>query len=401
MVNLRVTWSEDEVRLASQLRSSGMTHKEIAKKISEIFGREFTEPAVRSKLNRMKHTTRQQQEKAKFVREVKKNKDGSYQKVDLVELDEKRMKDDEYVLTVMGYDPTKWELIEVKASKWNQHNKIDKTITLYAVNIRVKPLKDLGYFRLLEAVKETKPLEIKTEYKQVGEKWLLEIPFYDTHFGISDYQYYKPTQLETFELIKKRRWEEILILVGSDMFHNDDFRGRTASGRQIQQVDMDVAWEEARKFYEPLISLSLKNSNKVKIIFVKGNHDESMSWAFTQMLKARFPKCEFDDSFEERKVHTFGKNFIGFTHGDKGRKEAHSIFAVEFPKEWARATTREVHMGHFHIEELKDKFGTRVRTLSTRNKTDKWHKDMGYVGGHKEFMVFEYSYDKLRGIYYV
>src|SRR5690606_12591588 len=242
------------------------------------------------------------------------------------------------------YDPTKWELIEVKASKWNQHNKIDKTITLYAVNIRVKPLKDLGYFRLLEAIKETKPLEIKTEYKPVKEKWLLEIPFYDTHFGISDYQYYKPTQLETFKLIKKRRWEEILILVGSDMFHSDDFRGRTASGRQIQQVDMDVAWEEARKFYEPLISLSLKNSNKVKIIFVKGNHDESMSWAFTQMVKARFPKCEFDDSFEERKIHTFGKNFIGFTHGDKGRKEAHSIFAVEFPKEWARATTREVYM---------------------------------------------------------
>jgi hypothetical protein len=97
----------------------------------------------------------------------------------------------------------------------------------------------------------------------------------------------------------------------------------------------------------------------------------------------------------------YGRNFIGITHGDKARKDIHNIFPVEFPIEWAKAECREIHMGHYHIEDMKDRFGTMVRTLSTGNKTDKWHKDFGFVGGHKRFMLFEYSQKEVEAIYYV
>ncbi|MNJ75937.1 hypothetical protein D3C77_731230 [compost metagenome] len=69
--------------------------------------------------------------------------------------------------------------------------------------------------------------------------------------------------------------------------------------------------------------------------------------------------------------------------------------------EWAKAKNREIHIGHLHVEDAKDVFGMVIRTLSTRNKTDKWHKDNGYVGAHKRFMLFEYSKSNLESIHYV
>jgi len=139
----------------------------------------------------------------------------------------------------------------------------------------------------------------------------------------------------------------------------------------------------------------------VKVVYSKGNHDEIMSYCFVKALKLKFPNVEFDDRVVERKVHVFGKNFIGITHGDKARKNLHNIFPVEFPQEWANATNREIHIGHLHTEDAKDYFGMIVRTLSTRNKTDKWHTDHGFIGAHKRFMLFEYSEENLESIYYV
>jgi hypothetical protein len=201
--------------------------------------------------------------------------------------------------------------------------------------------------------------------------------------------------------LSSRKWEEVLFILGQDMLHNDDFRGRTSNGTQIETVDMVKAWNDARRFIEILLVQAMKQAKKVKVMYSVGNHDESFSWAFVQMLKALYPVIEWDDSLEQRKVHTFGLNFVGVTHGDKARKNLHNIFPIEFPVEWSQAKNREIHIGHFHVEDAKDIFGMVVRTLATKNKTDKWHKDNGYVGAHKRFMLFEYSLKELESIHYV
>ena len=44
-----------------------------------------------------------------------------------------------------------------------------------------------------------------------------------------------------------------------------------------------------------------------------------MSWAFVQMIKAQFKDADniiIDDEVKERKLITFGDNFIGITHGE-------------------------------------------------------------------------------------
>lgn len=332
------------------------------------------------------------------------HKDKSQSSDKLIKMSENDSKTPEKLLEYHGYDVETWELISSRSNIWNAFSKDTGILQLYSSKISVKPIVNKSTFsveNLIESFKQLESVNIKTNKTNIDDKKLLEIPLFDAHFGISDYEYYQPTQQLVFDKLSSRKWEEVLFVVGQDMLHNDDFRGRTSSGTPIESTDMEKAWNDCRKFYEPLIEQAIKQSNSVKIMYAKGNHDESMSWAFVQLLKVRFPQAIFDDSMIERKVHVFGDNFIGVTHGDKARKNLHNIFPIEFPELWAKAKSREIHIGHLHVEDGRDYFGMMVRTLSTRNRTDLWHKNNGYVGGHKRFMLFEYSVQELDSIHYV
>ena len=187
---------------------------------------------------------------------------------------------------------------------------------------------------------------------------MLEIPLYDMHFGIADYEYYKETLAEVIEIIQRRNYKEINIIIGQDLFHNDDFRGRTASGGEIEYTDITVAWEDARRFYYKIIEESLKQSKRTRIIYSKGNHDESMSWGFVQMIKAQFKDAdniEVDDEVKERKLITFGTNFIGITHGEEGQaksRKLNNMFVIEYPQEFVRSKVREIHVATCIRKEL-------------------------------------------------
>lgn len=331
------------------------------------------------------------------------NENGIHTSSKLVKMSLEQKKDPRFLLEAHGYNPDTWELITAKDSKWTVG--LDQ-IPQYASKISAKPSEiDYNLSKLIETIKNgsIKPFEIDIQPIIPDGNHLLEVSLFDAHFGIGDYEYYKPTQSDIFEKINSRKWKEVLFTIGQDMIHNNDFKGNTANGTPIEKIDMNKAWEDCCKFYEPLITLAVsQQSANVKIMYSKGNHDETISWAFVKYLKARFPTVEFDDSFEERKIHTFGKIFIGITHGDKGNnKDLANIFIKEFPLEWANATIQEIHKGHFHKEDGIDFFGTMVRTLATRNKTDLWHKDKGFIGANKRFMLFEYSETSLKGISYV
>jgi UDP-2,3-diacylglucosamine pyrophosphatase LpxH len=257
--------------------------------------------------------------------------------------------------------------------------------------------------QLIEVIKDVKPIQVEIDPIEVKEKRMLEIPLFDKHYGISDYEYYKPTQAKIMDKLLYRNWEEVLFIIGQDLLHTDNFKGQTANGTLIGKVDLVKAWNDAHKFYAPLIEQSLKQSKKVKIMYSVGNHDESISWAFVQFIKALYPSIEYDDSLKQLKVHTFGYNFIGVTHGDKKntKKNIHNLFPTKFPIEWSKTRNREAHTGHLHTEKMNDVFGMLVRVLPTRNKTDEWHEENGFEGAHKRFMLFEYSEDNLESIHYV
>jgi len=230
---------------------------------------------------------------------------------------------------------------------------------------------------------------------------MLEIPLFDQHFPQNDH-------IETFigiaPIVESQQWEEINIIIGQDMLHNDDFRGRTSSGRPIEQVDMAKGWELAKIFYASLIRSCLQHTNRLKITYSKGNHDESMSWAFVQMLKAMFPQAEFDDSMRQRKCIWWRECFIGITHGAYKKSSLTDLrgqFSIQFATEFASAKVREIHAGHLHREEERDIYGVMCRRLSHSGIEDEWTDDEGLIGAAKRLMVFRWKPGSLGAIYYI
>ena len=255
---------------------------------------------------------------------------------------------------------------------------------------------------LIAAIKEnTAPIAYERVEDATVEPEMLEIPLFDQHFPLDDHI---GVFVELSHIIESKNWEEINIIVGQDLFHNDDMRGRTSSGRPIEKVDMVKAWELARIFFTSVLKLCIEHSRTVKVIYSKGNHDESMAWAFVQMLKAMFPQAEFNDSFDQRKCISWRNCFIGITHGHMKKSSMTDLrgqFTIQFPIQFAEATVREIHTGHLHHEEEKDIYGVMVRRLARNGMDDEWSDNEGFVGSNKRFMIFRWKPGRLAGIDFI
>lgn len=230
---------------------------------------------------------------------------------------------------------------------------------------------------------------------------MLEIPLYDMHLPLSDHT--KSIE-QLLAIIARQKWDEINIVFGQDLFHNDDMHGRTVSGRQIEKVDVPKAWEMAKTIWYSVIDLCLKQAERVNLIYSIGNHDESLSWCFAQMLKDHYPQMTVDDRLKQRKCIYWKGCFIGLTHGGYQRSlnsDLRGQFTIEFPEEFSRSAVREVHAGHLHHEKEGDLYGVMIRRLSRSGRTDQWSEDEGYVGSHERFMVFEWAPEHLKAIYYI
>lgn len=327
---------------------------------------------------------------------------GSHKSDKLIKMSAEQSKDIDYILSAHGFDKETWELVNAKNNIWNVHSKQDGVQTLYSSKITVKPrVNGFDFNKLIEVIrKEVKPITIEKNNNTKSSR-LLEIPLYDLHFGVSNLEYYKNHLEEIVEKIQSHSWEKVLFVIGQDLLHNDNFKGQTANGTFIEKVDMVKAFDEALLFYNTLITEAIKNSQDVECIYVKGNHDESMSYGLFRTLQATFPQVKFNGTLKQRLAFTWNKVFIGLSHGDKGANRILENYVSEYGKLIANAEVKEVHLGHLHVEKSKDQFGITQRTLSTANKTDDWHDDNGFVGANKRFQLFEYSPNKLKAIHYI
>lgn len=312
-------------------------------------------------------------------------------------------KNPDFLLEAHGYDSSVWELTNAKNSLWNARAKGDGVVTLYSSKITAKPLKQGFDFKKLEKIIANRPSKTYTYTKKPIEngEYLL-LPLYDMHFGVATFEYYQDVFNKLMTRLDKN-YKEVALIFGQDMFHNDSlFHGRTARGTEIEKADMVQAWHDVTKFFVPIIQKAMDRGTKVTIAYSKGNHSETLEWAYVQYLKGLFPDLEVNDSLKERKVVMLGKNFIGANHGDKkNEKNLPENFATEFPMEWSQATTRTVFVGHRHHEMVIDKGGILVRRMPTKNPIDNYHDDRGYTTAHKRFQIHEFDEESHTGSIYL
>lgn len=264
---------------------------------------------------------------------------------------------------------------------------------------------DVDPEEFISAIRESVEPYRSTEKSFTNSTNMLEIPLFDMHWGIAFMDHYKTVLDEILELISSRSWKKIVIPFGQDFFHNDSIiNGQTTKGTLIEKVDMTRAVKEGRQFMYAIIDAAISSAEDVKVIYSAGNHDRSISWMFIQVLLERYGAEIVDDTFEYRKVITYGKNSIMITHGDSKQATPSTlaqIFPISFAEEFANANVREVHAGHLHHETETDIHGVMVRRLSSGGKIDDWSNKEDFVGAHKRFMVFEWSPEKLKSIHYI
>jgi hypothetical protein len=185
--------------------------------------------------------------------------------------------------------------------------------------------------------------------------------------------------------------EKILIVIGSDVFHFDNAHYTTTKGTPMETDGSSWAqmFKAGQSGYTSCIARAASVA-PVHVVHAGGNHDEVLSWALAQVLEATFSKAKnitFDVSDTPRKYFEWHDNLIVITHGDKVKDaELPLVISHEAAEMWGRTKFRYVYLGHFHgnrqirYQSIKDMPGITLQWLRSPKPTDKWHRDMGYLG---------------------
>ena len=264
----------------------------------------------------------------------------------------------------------------------------------------VKQHRDIDWKQIAEFLSKSVNTS-KIEPTTLPGDTMLEIPLFDMHFGIATMDTYRDELSEILGIISDRRYDQINILFGQDVLHNNDLRGHTASGTPIEQVDFVRSWKDAWEFFRIMIDKAIGHSKDVRMYYSPGNHDECASWGLFKALEVAYPQVFFDDSIEPRKCLFWRGCFVGFGHCEYTNKNSllFQNFVLDFPEQFAAAKVREIHSGHLHRESIDE--GLMVRRLPSAVPTDKWSSKNGYVGAHKRFQLFEYSENRLKSMHFI
>ena len=318
----------------------------------------------------------------------------------LVEIFDEADKTPERVMEMLGYKQGVWELTNFNLTKYGKEDS-----PMYAAKVMLKPDKiGIDWEALGDKLADRlTPKQPKTPQNAHRERYLV-IPLYDLHFnGTNEYD---ETLGKIFEQLEYE-YKKVLIISGGDILHTDNYQSTTASGTQLETTDINQAWEDAFDFFDLIMDKSLDCAEEIEVIYVPGNHDttvgQTLFKALTKLYQ-REDRITIDDAQEMFKATLLGHNFIGATHGVKrNKKDYPMIFATQFSQLWGAegVQTRETFTGHLHHEWTVDMNGLVIRQMPTRNETDQWHKDNGFVGSHKRFMLVEYSEYETEMIRYV
>lgn len=322
------------------------------------------------------------------------NNDGTQVSDIKIRMSAEQAKDPDYVLKAHGYEPTMWTIKKATSNIWGQ--KVGEE-PLYQSKIVVEPKtpEKIDYVKLL-----TSEIEPVTITKINSGKRNLIIPIADWHFGITKLSDVMPKLSEVVEIISKG-YDQIVILQLGDLFHSSQMKKSvTMNETQLNDVDMEQAVLDCRKFFDLLLTECIKNSNRVSLEHAEGNHSGNLEYMFLVYLEAKYPNVKVN--YHNKYRTAFSLNRVGFfiTHGQYAkRKDLPMLFATEYPEVWAQSTTREILTGHFHTMQTQDYNGVVHRQLGTIKQNDDYEIQNGWTMNKKVVQLFEYNDDQLKVTY--
>jgi hypothetical protein len=309
-----------------------------------------------------------------------------------------------------GIDLDKWKITKKVVNFWGNFDNPNRQIKIWLAPIEeTEEEKELDHWIELfkQRTEKYKHPVIKIEYPKESEKEkvMLEVGPVDHHLGqLSwgnetghgnyDIKISRKLYLDAVKYLLSKsteyHLEKILYIIGSDFFNVNSQLNTTVRGTP---QDEDCRWQKSFDWGVDLFVETiefLKQFAPVHIKQVPGNHDEERIYYAGAFLRAWYkddPNVEIDNEPKKRKYFKYGKNLLGFCHGDGVRKMDRliNLMPLEVKKEWAETENREWHCGHVHHETKKilildtEENGVKVRTLSSLVMPDAWHASRGFI----------------------
>lgn len=252
----------------------------------------------------------------------------------------------------------------------------------------------------LEEIKKHSPKYRPFKYEKIKEGHLLVIDPADIHIGKlsleeetgEEYNVKKAierVQEGLEQLLQKTSnfpIEKIVFVVGNDILHTDTATRTTTKGTP---QDTDGMWfdnyRKAHKLYVECID-RLVAIAPVHVIHCPSNHDVMSGFFLAQSLVAYFHKAKevtFDVSISHRKYFEYGKNVLGFTHGDGG-KESDLFTTMSNECEYWKVDKKnpqrrywylhhQHHMKKISYKDGEDFIGGTIEYLRAVSASDGWH----------------------------
>jgi len=330
----------------------------------------------------------------------------------------RRIKTVEDLLAHIEADMSRYEVAASEATKWEvgaADGEGGVTVTeLHRVWVKLKPkagpsVKECVEAMVAAASKQIAVPKTPKHRKRRDGLWSLVV-ISDLHMGSRswrhatghDYDISIAEQVAaktTSELIQRSESLGVTrrsIVLAGDTLHFDTISGTTTSGTYLDRdTRIQKAIESAAEVVFKAVEMSA-GSVQTDVVIVPGNHDTAMTWALQKILVERYrndKRVTVNAEYTSRKYLVHGKNLVGVTHGDKGKKRLAGIMALEAAAHWAHCAHREWHVGHLHHQaaEISTIDGVIVRTHPTVVPSDAWHFDMGFVGAERAMQGFVYA----------
>lgn len=235
--------------------------------------------------------------------------------------------------------------------------------------------------------------------KTITEPHLLFAPPYDIHFGKWATQFecgytvnkeltrdiFRSSQKDILDQIQHMNIERVVIPVGSDFFHFDNYQGSTSSGKNIMDTDGNVlelmadGYECFREYVDTFRSYGFP----ISLMFVPGNHDYVLGFSLYKYLEGLYENCEdvvmINNSAQSCKAFKYGDCFISTEHGLINRSEISDFLSGEFSELWGATKYRYHFDGHLHHHNEIGKQGITIIRVIALSGPDRYHKERGFT----------------------
>ncbi|MDP0487160.1 helix-turn-helix domain-containing protein [Leuconostoc mesenteroides] len=392
-------WTDELKKRVQELHNKGMASPEIVESLYADTGIYYPVRSVRRYMN-PKQLQPHNDENDHFSIEPKYSY-GSDGKVDDIKitakyllLNEQTQKTPEDILEYLNLDVNDWRIVSAIPNQWTTPtDNGPKWNFQLKVNVKPKLDEELTPQDIANLFKaDIKPYTVNQVARDTHN---LVVPLPDLHFGITTMLDVKGHLDRLLELINKV-YKTIVIEQLGDLFHSSQmWSSQTLKGTLLDEVNMVQAVEDAKQFFDVLVTAALQNSTTLHIKQMAGNHSGNMEYMFMEYLKAKYPQAVIKNNIKFRDAYLLDNVGIMLAHGDLAPKNLPMLMANEFGGVWSLSHSREINKGHFHKEKTVDEGGVISRQLGTVKPNDKYEIMNGWTLSKKELYALEYDSDKL------